>query len=51
MGILITASSDLMRDNPTVAINVEKVVADGLMVDHVPDLEREVEKAERSRAT
>lgn len=49
VGILVVALDYLVWNHGSVAIDVEVMNAHGMMVDHEPDLQREVEEAERCR--
>lgn len=47
MGILLVAFDYLVWNRPAVAVDVAILIANGKMVDHEPNLSREVEEAER----
>ena len=50
VGILVVASDHPVCNHGPVAVDVEVMIAHGMMVDHEPDLQGEVEEAERCRS-
>ena len=50
VGILVVASDHPVWNHGPVAVDVEVMIAHGMIVDHEPDLQGEVEEAERCRS-